>query len=382
MAYCLAQEKAAELNDPEFAKQKKMFDKLGVLDAWKITRGSGKTAIGIVDTGFDFYHPEFKGRISPGFYASGAYHPEIYENIAHGTLVSSIIAASPDNGIGMAGLAPDCPVITASIGTLEHALMKLQKDFVRKNPGAGMADLQKEMARRQDELKKFSENWLRHIAFSTADSIKYLVDRGVKVINLSLYLDKSLMTEKENRKKLDDAFEYAKKKDVILMLGAGNNAIESDDYPGDETFTIVIGASMLDDTRWEVEHDMMGQKIKQGSNFGKRLTVMAPVENIVVCSPHDERCYSSKDSPFGATKMTFQGICQVLPSGATSSATPVASSLVALVRSLRPDLKAPEVIEIIKNGCDDIGDEGYDKYTGYGRINFARTLQLAKDWGK
>jgi hypothetical protein len=52
------------------------------------------------------------------------------------------------------------------------------------------------------------------------------------------------------------------------------------------------------------------------------------------------------------------------------------------VRSLRPDLKAAEVIEILKKGCDDIGERGFDEYTGYGRINFRKTLKLAKDWKK
>jgi subtilisin family serine protease len=66
--------------------------------------------------------------------------------------------------------------------------------------------------------------------------------------------------------------------------------------------------------------------------------------------------------------------------GATSGATPIVTSLAALVRSLRPDLKAADVVEIIRKGCDDIGEEGYDIYTGCGRVNFRKTLELAKGW--
>jgi subtilisin family serine protease len=109
---------------------------------------------------------------------------------------------------------------------------------------------------------------------------------------------------------------------------------------------------------------------------------MAPSQNLVVCMPHDERFYASKDGPFGETKIPFSDAYQVLPMGATSGATPIVTSLAALVRSLRPDLKAAEVVEVIKKGCDDIGEEGYDTYTGHGRINFRKTLELARDWKK
>jgi hypothetical protein len=54
------------------------------------------------------------------------------------------------------------------------------------------------------------------------------------------------------------------------------------------------------------------------------------------------------------------------------------TSLIALVYSLRPDLDARSVVEIIKQGCDDIGEQGYDMYTGWGRVNFAKTLEIAE----
>jgi hypothetical protein len=72
----------------------------------------------------------------------------------------------------------------------------------------------------------------------------------------------------------------------------------------------------------------------------------------------------------------------VLRVGATSSAAPIVTALVALVYSTRPTLDARTVVEIVQKGCDDIGDRGFDEYTGYGRVNFARTIQLAKDWSK
>ena len=58
----------------------------------------------------------------------------------------------------------------------------------------------------------------------------------------------------------------------------------------------------------------------------------------------------------------------------------MATSLVALIRSSYPELDAKAVVEIIKQGTDDIGKEGFDKYTGYGRLNFYKSLKLAQTW--
>jgi subtilisin family serine protease len=143
---------------------------------------------------------------------------------------------------------------------------------------------------------------------------------------------------------------------------------------------IVAGATLLNDTRWEEEVTFQGTKLKQGSNFGKRLTVMAPVEKLVVCAPHEPRFYSCDDGPMGPMKLPFKGMHEVRPNGATSSAAPIVTSLVALLYSARPTLDARSVVKIVQRGCDDIGGKGYNIHTGYGRVNFGKSLKLARDW--
>lgn len=365
--------------DAPFPKQKALFEKLHVLEAWKLTKGSPDVLVGVIDNGFDFFHPDLKERLIPGFYAPGGFHTEVYDNMAHGTCVASIIAAKGGQGGEMIGLAPECKILTASLGMIEHKLLKLQKELQRKSPNAGMAELQKEMMKHLDELKKLGLEWTSYMALSTADSIQYLTDHGVKVINYSGLMRKSLVQSAAAWEKLQEAFQYAATKGVLIVSGAGNNAQTCEDYPGDENSTIVVGAVRLNDERWEELTEVMGQKFKQGSNFGKRLTVMAPAENIIVCVPHDKRFYASADGPAGATSEEFKGIYEVMPMGATSLATPIVTSLAALVFSLKPDLDGKSVIELIKKGCDDIGEKGFDIYTGYGRVNFLKTLQLAKE---
>jgi subtilisin family serine protease len=289
----------------------------------------------------------------------------------------------------MVGLAPDCKVLTASIGMTEQLLSRIQQEFLKNNPNATSSELEAEVKKHAEDLEEWGKEWTTYIAPSIAEAIRYLVDHGVRVINISSFLSKQLPKyyypkewDESAWEELEKAFAYAEDNDVIIVLGAGNNAMRCEDYPGRE-LTIVVGATLLNDERWEEKYEIeyMGEKIKQGSNYGK-ITVMAPVENLTVCAPHEERFYSWEDGPMGSGKLEFEDAYDILSIGATSSAAPIVTSLIALVYSLRPDLDARSVVEIIKQGCDDIGEQGYDMYTGWGRVNFAKTLEIAEQAGE
>jgi len=385
----LPQEKAEKPNatpedkaDSLIAKQQPLFDRVNVAEAWKITKGDPMVLVGVIDNGFDFFHPNLKGQLVPGFYYPEGYHTEFYENVAHGTLVSSLIVGKDNSPNGMIGLAPRCRVLTVSQGMIEHTLLKMQTKFYQEHPKATLADLQTEMMKQGETLTKFGQDWVHFQVDGAADAIPYLVDHGVKVINFSGGLKRSLCPSAEKWQRLEEAFSYAAEKGVVIVLAAGNNAAQWDDYPGSPETVIVAGATLLNDTRWEMEAELRGTKIKQGSNFGKRLTVMAPVENLVVCVPHEQRFYSCDDGPMGPTKLPFRGRHEVLPNGATSSAAPIVTSLVALIYTARPTLDAKSVVKIVQQGCDDIGEKGYDIHTGYGRVNFGKSLKLTLAWGK
>lgn len=374
--------KLEDKRDSLLAKQQALFDRLNLAEAWKITKGNPKILVGVIDNGFDFFHPDLKGQLIPGSYYSNGYHTEFYENVAHGTLVASLIVAKENNPTGMVGLAPRCRVLTASQGMIEHTLVKMQAKFFKEHPKAALADLQKEMMKHPLTLMKFGQDWVHFQVDGTADAIRYLVNRGVRVINVSSALKRSLCPSAEDWNKLEAAFSYAAEKGVVIVLSAGNNAAQWEDYPGKPETMIVAGATLLNDTRWEQEDSLHGTKIKQGSNFGKRLTVMAPVEGLAVCVPHEPRFYSCEDGPMGPMKLPFEGSHKILPIGATSSAAPIVSSLVALIYSTRPTLDAKSVVQIVQQGCDNIGEKGYDIHTGYGRVNFGKSLRLARDWDK
>jgi subtilisin family serine protease len=125
---------------------------------------------------------------------------------------------------------------------------------------------------------------------------------------------------------------------------------------------------------------LQGMSITQGSSYGPRLSVMAPSVDIASAMPHEAGFYAVSDSPTGATQSKFEGSLQVQAVGATSMATPVVTSLVALVRSVRPDLRARQVIQIIQRSAVDLGERGVDQKTGHGRIDFRAAIAMARDW--
>jgi len=66
------------------------------------------TKVAIIDSGVDTTHPDLAGQVlsNENFVAARALAPEW-----HGTTVAGIVAARADNGIGIAGIAPDARVL-------------------------------------------------------------------------------------------------------------------------------------------------------------------------------------------------------------------------------------------------------------------------------
>ncbi|MFM6247624.1 MAG: S8 family serine peptidase, partial [Dolichospermum sp.] len=83
--------------------------------------------------------------------------------------------------------------------------------------------------------------------------------------------------------------------------------------------------------------------------------------------------------------------------GGTSSATPIVAGVAALVLSANPDLTAQQVKQILQDTADKIVDNnpdpqlnidggtydsnGYSQWFGYGKVNAAKAVRLAKQMG-
>jgi type VII secretion-associated serine protease mycosin len=79
--------------------------RLGFERAWQITQGSGQT-IAVIDSGVDTGNPQLPASavVDGGDAVQGG--SAIGDPVGHGTLVAGIIAARPEPGDGMAGVAP------------------------------------------------------------------------------------------------------------------------------------------------------------------------------------------------------------------------------------------------------------------------------------
>jgi hypothetical protein len=106
-------------NDPYIGQQWNMR-RIYAPAAWDLTMGSYSIVVAVVDTGIDRSHPEFTGRILPGYdYVNLDLYPDDDHDYigyhSHGTHVSGIIAAAANNGIGVAGLAPNVKILPLKV---------------------------------------------------------------------------------------------------------------------------------------------------------------------------------------------------------------------------------------------------------------------------
>lgn len=207
-------------------------------------------------------------------------------NPMHGTHVTGIIAAKRNNGIGMDGVADNVQVM-----------------MVRVVPDG-------------DEYDK-----------DVALGIRYAVDNGAKVINMSF--GKSFSPEKPW---VDSAIRYAALKDVLIVHAAGNDGADNDskdNFPSPVSVAykntvdnfITIGASSDPKISKTIAADF--------SNYGK--------ENVDLFAP-GVKIYSTL--PGKSKYGNLQG---------TSMSAPIVTGLAALIRSYYPELTATQIKKILES---------------------------------
>jgi subtilisin family serine protease len=193
---------AAPSND-QFRSLQWALDRFDAEAVWETSDGTGVT-VAVIDTGTDGNHPDLAGQVLDGidYIDSGNGWDD---GDGHGTHVGGIIAATADNGIGVAGLAPGAAVLPV------RALDDL---------GVGFAS-------------------------DIAAGIIWSTNQGADVINLSLgsYGPDTSMTSAVN---------YAISQDVVVVAASGNDGdppLDSEilpnqtSWPAADTGVIGVGAT-------------------------------------------------------------------------------------------------------------------------------------------
>ncbi|HUT24189.1 MAG TPA: S8 family serine peptidase, partial [Sumerlaeia bacterium] len=321
----------------------------------------------VVDTGVRVTHSELAGRIADPIdiypYNGDVYaddDPNNDDPEGHGTACAGIIAAIRDNANLVSGIAP-VTIIPVSTEAGKRGLLNYE------------------------------------------DGVMWGVDRGARVINLSLGGSSwPWMSEW-------DAAEYARDHEVIVCAAAGNSALPpawlghtSDPYPEEQLFWSSIGSpaviptyicvGAVDQTRRRVSADTWWW----GSDYGLELDICAPgqggkwptfpwVSNggtSLAYWPFPDPPELKGDSIVtldsannGAYTREFNG---------TSAATPHVAGVAALMLIANPMLTADQLTTILLlTATDRVGDQredtlGWDAFHGYGLVNARAAVEAAR----
>lgn len=297
-------------------------------EAAALAQGSG-VVVAVVDSGVDFSHPDLAGArwtnvgdsCGDGIDDDGNGYVDDCQgwdfgnednepfspgNDAHGTHVAGIIAASAGNGVGIAGLAPGVEIM----------------DLAVQGPGGITGS-------------------------SIARAIRYAVDNGADVINLSLGSEPG--TPLEAVTPIVDAIAHANANGVLVVAAAGNHGVDlsaAPVYPAavDAPNVFAVGAATPADG------------VAAFSNFGSPVDLFAPGELILSTVPGGEYAFMS----------------------GTSQASPIAAAAAALVIGRDPGVAPSDVIAQLVSTADAV-----DSMVGLAangvRLNAARALGAEPD---
>ena len=279
---------AAATNDPLIDQQWGLVA-IGAPSVWSITRGAGVT-VAVIDSGSG-PHPDLNANLDTGRTMFGSIDSAgvIDVDVAgHGSHVSGIIAAVADNAIGGSGVAPQARILP-----------------IRVLDSLGSGDSK-----------------------DVSKAVRFAVDSGVKVINLSL----GGATESTS---LTAAIQYAVDRNVLVVAAAGNGAADSTPkWPAASDLALAVTA--IDRNNGVTSFDQRGEYID----------LAAPGSSILSTASNDYKIQSG-----------------------TSMAAAFVTGAAALLFAAQPSITAEQVRDVLQRSATDIGALGRDTTFGFGLVN-------------
>jgi hypothetical protein len=292
----------------DYISQPELLNLLSLSDAQLRSRGAG-VVVAVIDTGVDRTHPDLVSHLWRDDHEPGTGGVDIdHDGFADDAWGWDFV----DNDNDPSEKVGDPAVSVAGHGTFIAGLIALIAPECRIMP-----------------IRAFTSDGMSN-AFTVAAAIKYAVDHGADVINLSFGSPKKSAVVRES-------INYARQNDVVLVAAMGNENKDTDtdpQYPA--ILSDVIGVAAIDaDSRKAIF-----------SNFGSNVRVDALGVKLT---------------------STFPGGDHAIWSG-TSFATPLTVAEAALILAEEHRLDAGSTIEDTAVRIDDL-NPGFSGMLGRGRID-------------
>ncbi len=193
-------------------------------------------------------------------------------------------------------------------------------------------------------------------SFSTIlliEAIDYAQNAGADVINMSLG-GKAYDNALEN--KIDEAYSN----NITLVAASGNYGTTEAVYPASYSNVISVGAINSNNSR--SSYSSYGSTLDITAYVGYSLNYGSAVWQSSLI------CYSGCDQG-----NINSGIEEKLAIG-TSFAAPQVSALAAVLKSINSSYSPYQIKNIILNGANDIGEKDWDNQTGWGALDFYKSV--------
>jgi subtilisin family serine protease len=305
---------SATPNDPLLGRQWGL-GQIKVAGAWsRGALGAGAT-IAVVDTGVDLNHPDLRDKLLPGvdMVTDETCTPGAQDLNGHGTHVAGIAAATANNGIGVAGVAPGASILPVR---------------VLDSTGSGTEE-------------------------DIANGIKWAADHGAQVINLSLGNDIPLL----DLGGVGAAVDYAWDHGAVIVAAAGNSTLPLCGFPSSTAHAICVAAT--DSSGFPSIYSNFPLRLDGG------LALRAPGGDGSGDCGSDADIWSSYWPGASGADAEACPPKGYEPLAGTSMATPFVSGVAAMLRAA--GLSNQQVVDCLERTSSNGGS--YDPVWGYGIVS-------------